>query len=121
MKNNLQTNALLLKIIILFTCFMLVMLYNQTKASDLPSLSRTNSHVAVNFTHNMDKNELSVTISGKETELKLFIFTADGILMRELAVSATKITTMQGLNKGYYLYECFRNDERMKSGSLLIK
>jgi hypothetical protein len=121
MKNNLQTNALLLKIIILFTCFMLVMLYNQTRASDLPSVSRTSSRVSVNFKHNVEKNELSVSISGKETGLKLFIFTTDGILMRELAVSSTTIATIQGLNKGYYLYECFRNDDRMKSGSLLIR
>jgi hypothetical protein len=35
MKNNLQTNPVALKVIILITCFMLVMLYNKSKAGSL--------------------------------------------------------------------------------------
>jgi len=35
MKNNLQSNPMALKVIILITCFMLVMLYNKSKAGSL--------------------------------------------------------------------------------------
>jgi hypothetical protein len=35
MKNNLQTTPLLVKMVVLFTSFMLVMLYNQSKAATI--------------------------------------------------------------------------------------
>jgi hypothetical protein len=53
--------------------------------------------------------------------MNLFIFTADGVLVNQVAVSSSKLTITRGLKKGLYLYECFNEDQRMKSGSLLIK
>ncbi|MBC7888675.1 MAG: hypothetical protein H7Z13_12410 [Ferruginibacter sp.] len=122
MKNNLQTNPLLFKMIVLITCSMLVMLYNKSLAAEAPPISYTTTRVAVNFTHNTEKNELIIRVkSGREAIMQLFIFSADGILIREVAVNTRKMTTIKGLKKGFYLYECFDHDERMKSGSLLIK
>lgn len=37
MKNGLHMNPLLFKMVVLVTCFMLVMLYNKSKGADLSS------------------------------------------------------------------------------------
>ena len=47
MKNSLQTNSFIFKIIVLVTCFMMVMFYNQSKAAATVSLTSTASHLSV--------------------------------------------------------------------------
>ncbi|MEP7110082.1 MAG: hypothetical protein ABI760_18955 [Ferruginibacter sp.] len=121
MKNNLQTNPFLLKMIALVACFMLVILYNKSKASGIPNISNYTARVAVNFKQDAEKNELKIRVkSGTESLMQLFIFSPDGILITEVAICANKTTIIKGLKKGFYIYECFNNDERMKSGSLII-
>lgn len=44
MKNSLQTNPVILKIIVLVTCFMMAMFYNQSKAAATASPTSTASH-----------------------------------------------------------------------------
>ena len=115
-----KSNPFLVKLI-LVTCLMLAILCNKSKASGLPGVSHTNK-VVVNFKHDTGKNELTIRVkSATEASMQLFIFTPDGILMKEVVVAAHKITIIKGLKKGLYLYECFDNDERMKSGILTIK
>ena len=122
MKNKLQTNTILLRIALLITCFMLVILVNKSKASGSPKRVTASTRVAVNFKHNVQKNELKISVkSATQAIMQLFLFTPDGILIKEVAVSAHMVATVGGLKKGLYLYECFDNDERMKSGSLIIK
>lgn len=122
MKNNLQASPLLFKMMVLVTCFMLVIIYNKSKAAEVPTVSHTSTRVAVNFKHDTEKNELTIRVkSGTNAIMQLFIFSPDGILIKEVAVSTHKITIVKDLKKGLYLYECFNNDERMKSGDLLIK
>jgi hypothetical protein len=122
MKNSLHFNPILLRMVLLIACFMLVIMYNKSKAADIPSFLHSNNKAIVNFKSDAEKNILTISLkSGKEGILQLFIFTAEGILINEAAVSAGKITTVKGLKKGLYFYECFDNNERMKSGSLLIK
>ncbi|MEP7142857.1 MAG: hypothetical protein ABI707_08305 [Ferruginibacter sp.] len=122
MKNELETSPLLFKMILLVTGFMLVMVCSKSMAAALPTASGASARVAVNFKNDIVKNELRIrVISGTEAVLQLFIFTPDGILIREVAVSAHRKTTIRCLKKGFYLYECFHKDERVKSGSLIIK
>jgi hypothetical protein len=122
MKKKLQTNTLLFKTALLITCFMLVILYNKSKAAEVPTTSFATNRVAVNFSHDIEKNELTIRVkSSSEAIMQLFIFSTDGILIKEVAVNAHKTTTVKGLKKGFYLYECFDKDERMKSGRLTIK
>lgn len=122
MKKHLQINSVLLRTIVLFACFMLTIVYNKSKASGVPTILHTSAKVVVNFKHDIAKDELTISVkSSTEAIMQLFIFSTDGILIKEVAVGANKITTIKGLQKGYYQYECFDNDERMKSGSLMIK
>lgn len=122
MKNSLHFNPLLLRMALLLACFMFVIVYNKSKAADVQFLFPSNNRATVNFKNDFAKNELSICLkSGREANMQLFIFSADGILINEVAICARKTTTIKGLKKGYYLYECFDNNERMKSGSLIIK
>lgn len=121
MKNNLHANPLVFKMIVLFTCFMLVILYNKTKAAELPTGLHTSSGATVNFKHDVKKDQLTIRIkSGNTASMQLFIFSADGILIEQITVGTQKITIIPGLKRGYYLYECFYNDKRMNSGNLVI-
>ncbi len=47
MKNSLQTNPLLFKTIVLITCFMLVMFYNKSKASNCNTNAFLKGQVAI--------------------------------------------------------------------------
>lgn len=122
MKRKLQINALLFKMIFLFTCFMLTILYNQVKAAEVPADLHNRNLVELNFKQDKKKDELTIKAkSAWEGNVQFFIFSPDGFLINEISVCLNKITTIKGLKKGLYLYECFDNDNRMKSGSLMIK
>lgn len=119
MKNNLQSNTLLLKMILLVTCFMLTILYNQSKAAT--KLPAAVSKVAVNFKHDVKKKQLKISLrSHSGATMKLFLFSPDGVLIQSVAVSTQKTTTISDVKKGLYFFECFDNDTRMKSGSLRL-
>ncbi len=120
MRNNLQANPLLFKLILLVTCFMLVILYNKTQAAGTTPASR--SRVAVSFLQQGHSNEVNVIVKANSSaNLQLFLFNTDGLLVKELAVCAQKTTTIKDLDRGCYLYECFIKDRRMTSGSLMVK
>ncbi|MEO7768212.1 MAG: hypothetical protein ABIS01_12325 [Ferruginibacter sp.] len=122
MKTIFAAKPLLLKMILLFACFVLAAMVNVSKAEETPAVARGNSRLAVNFVQNEQRDELAVSVkSSSKAIMQLFLFSLDGILVKEVAVSTHTITTIKGLKRGYYQYECFNNDERMKSGSLLIK
>ncbi len=118
MNNNIHTNSLLFKVAILFTCFMLVILYNKSYGATISPLIIVDKG-AVRFQPNAEKHELNVTfISNAKNKEKyqLFIFTTDGILVEETSINTQAITTIKQLKRGYYLYELFDNDTKLKSG-----
>jgi hypothetical protein len=122
MKKSPPTNSFFPRMTLLFTCFMLSALCNRPSAAGLPLIHETTNRVEVNFKHDLVNNQLTIRVrSALETVMQLYIFTPDGILIKEVDISAIKITTIPGLKKGYYFYECFDNDERMKRGTLIIK
>ncbi|MEO6547619.1 MAG: hypothetical protein ABIN94_06450 [Ferruginibacter sp.] len=122
MKTIFPVKSLLVKIILLFACFVLVTVINSSRAAEVPYHVHVYGHVAVSFVQDEIKNELSIRVSsGSEVVMQLFLFSPDGILIEQAALSNRKTTIVKGLKKGYYIYECFDKDARIKSGSLLIK
>ncbi|CAN5540633.1 hypothetical protein BH11BAC3_BH11BAC3_10500 [soil metagenome] len=122
MKNNIHTNPLLLKMVILITCFMLVMLYNESYAAKAAPVPANKS--AIQFQHNAEKNELSISINTDDNtseKYQLFIFTADGLLVKEIIVTRQNTTTVKAFKKGDYLYELFDKDTKLKSGLFTMK
>lgn len=117
MKNDLQTNPILFKMVVLVTCFLMAILYNKSKAAEM-----TADKVAVNFLHDIKKHELRVTlVSDRTTNLQLFIFSPDGLLITETNVNSLVPTTIKNVKRGFYTYECFNKDTRMKQGSFIVK
>jgi len=47
MKNGLHMNPLLFKMVVLVTCFMLVMLYNKSKGADIAAAEHLQHTVAI--------------------------------------------------------------------------
>ncbi len=47
MKNGLQINPMLFKMVVLVTCFMLVMFYNKSKAADFSAAVKKADHTAI--------------------------------------------------------------------------
>ena len=120
MKNNLQTNPLVFKLLVLITCFMLTILYNKSRASSPWSVGK--SKVAVSFLQRSETNELNVIVKANSTaELKLYLFNTESQLVKELTVCSKKVTTIKKPGSGCYLYECFKNDTRMTSGCVIIR
>lgn len=120
MKNNLQTNPLIFKLLVLITCFMVAILYNKSQASN--SVPLVKSRVAVSFLQRSQSNELNVMVKANSTaELQLYLFNTEGYLVKELTVCSKKVTTISKPGRGCYLYECFKNDTRMASGSVIIR
>ncbi|MDO9374436.1 MAG: hypothetical protein V4725_06330 [Bacteroidota bacterium] len=119
MKPNLQTNPLLLKCLVLVTCFMLAILYNKSQASSWPAVK---SKVAVSFLQRSESNELNVMVkAASSADLQLYLFNTEGHLVKELTICPKKVTTIKKPGRGCYLYECFKDDTRMTSGSVIIK
>lgn len=119
MKNNVK--VFILKMVLLLGLIMLV-LFSQSRAEASRPVELNGSRVAVKFKNDVINDQLTISVKGGNTQvMNLFIFTADGILVNQVVVSSRKLTTTRGLKKGLYLYECFNEDQRMKSGSLLIK
>ena len=121
MKNNLHANPFVFKMIVLFTCFMLVIIYNKSKAAEtVPGFSE--KKVAVKFKHDNQKQELLVTVTSENVaSLQLFIFSPDGELVTETNVNSLAPTTIKNVKRGFYTYECFNKDTRMKQGSFILK
>jgi hypothetical protein len=121
MRNNLQGNPAILKIIVLLTCFMLVMLYNKSKAADHHPFS-TFKKVTVSFSQDVVKNELTVVLKADANKsMKLYFFSAQGKFVKEISIISQQETIVTDLKRGMYLYECFDNELKVKSGKLVLK
>jgi hypothetical protein len=123
MRNSFQTNPVIFKIIVLITCFMLVLIYNKSKAAGMyPSPPATYKKVAVSFTQNVATKELKVFIKADAKKImQLYFFSVDGKLVKKISVNARQETIVNDLQKGMYLYECFDNDLKLQSGKLVLQ
>lgn len=57
----------------------------------------------------------------KNTSVQFYMFGTDGNLVRQIQMTGTQQFSIENLPKGYYLYELFNNDERLKRGDIQIK
>jgi hypothetical protein len=47
MKNGLPVNPMMFKMVVLFTCFMLVMIYNKSKAANISAVTYIKGNIAL--------------------------------------------------------------------------
>ncbi|MGV3767356.1 MAG: T9SS type A sorting domain-containing protein [Chitinophagaceae bacterium] len=61
------------------------------------------------------------TTSSRSAQYQLYVFDLDGKLVRQKLVQSNQTTILQQLSKGTYLFEIFKNDERIDSGQLIVR
>jgi hypothetical protein len=119
MKNNSQPNPILLRLMVLVTCFMLVMLYNKSKAATPNS---TFKKVTVVFSQDVAKNELKVLVkSSINNSMELYFYSPQKKLVKEISVNSRQELVIKDMKKGTYLYKFLSNNLNVNSGTLEIK
>lgn len=59
--------------------------------------------------------------SSRSAQYQLYVFDLDGKLVRQKLIQSNQTTILQQLSKGTYLFEVFKNDERIDSGQLIVR
>jgi hypothetical protein len=57
----------------------------------------------------------------KDTNIRFYMFTVEGRLVKELNINGTKKVSITQLEKGIYIYDFFSKDERLKSGKIELR
>jgi hypothetical protein len=68
------------------------------------------------------KNRGSITVqSTNETSLSFYLFDLEGTLVYQAVIKKNEKQTIEGLNKGTYMYNAFLNDENLEGGKVELK
>lgn len=52
---------------------------------------------------------------------QLFLFDVDGKLVKQVNIRNKQTTVLNRIEKGYYLFEVFSDDERIENGQVIVK
>ena len=67
-------------------------------------------------------NDILVEVKmAKAINIQLYMFTIEGVLVKQFEITGSKKFIIQKMQKGTYLYEFFRNDEHLKTGKIELK
>ncbi len=105
-----------MKSIVLITCFFLTagfIIKNEESKF-------FNADTVVNV--EQENNNLTVSVkTSKNINIRFYIFTVEGRLIKELNIYGSKRVSITQLEKGIYIYDFFNNDERLKNGKIVLK
>lgn len=59
--------------------------------------------------------------TSKNINIRFYMFTVDGRLVKELNIHGSKRISITPLEKGIYIYDFFTNDERLKNGKIELR
>jgi hypothetical protein len=57
----------------------------------------------------------------KNINIRFYMFTVEGRLIKELNIYGSKKISISPLEKGIYIYDFFTNDERLKNGKIELR
>lgn len=101
-------------ILVLATCLIISVSFVIEAKSLLPE--------GVSVTIQQQNTDINVFVRApKNTNVQFYMFSTDGILIKQVQMTGTKKFSIENLSKGYYLYELFNKDERLKHGDIQIK
>lgn len=67
-------------------------------------------------------NEGSVTVfSDNKKTLSFYLFDVEGKLIYQTKIAQNEKQTIEGLEKGTYLYHAFENDKNLKGGKIILQ
>ena len=78
------------------------------------------SETTVSIIQESDGFTVSVKTT-KETNIRFYIFSVEGRLIKELNISGSRKVSIAPLEKGIYIYDFFSKDERLKSGKIELR
>jgi len=117
MRNSFNITPVTYKAIALIICFLLVLIYNKSRANN----NEESKRLHVKFIQ-LTNNTVSVEIrSGKNNTVDLYLFSSEGRLEKNIKIINTEKKIISNLEKGTYLYQCFENDLQLQSGKLILK
>jgi hypothetical protein len=69
-----------------------------------------------------ENNDLAVSVkTGKNINIRFYMFTVEGRLIKELSIYGSKKISITQLEKGIYIYDFFSNDKRLKNGKIELR
>lgn len=69
-----------------------------------------------------ENNGFTISVkTTKDTNIRFYMFTVEGRLIKELNISGSKKISIPQLEKGIYIYDFFSNDERLKNGKIELR
>ena len=105
----------LMRSVVLLTCvFVLASFSNKTKQF-------VNAETTVSIFQENDGFTVSVKTAKNNTNIRFYMFTVDGRLVKELNIYGSKRINISPLEKGIYIYDFFSNDERLKNGKIELR
>ncbi|MEJ7627113.1 MAG: hypothetical protein WKF35_09630 [Ferruginibacter sp.] len=116
MRNSFNITSATYKAIALIICFLLVLIYNKSKANN----NAESKKIHVKFIQ-LTNNAVSVEIRSGKNTVDLYLFSSEGRLEKNIKIINTEKKIISNLEKGTYLYQCFENDLQLQSGKLILK
>jgi hypothetical protein len=80
-----------------------------------------NAETTVSIFQENDGFTVSVKTAKHNTNVRFYMFTVDGRLIKELNIYGSKRISITPLEKGIYIYDFFTNDERLKNGKIELR
>lgn len=116
MKLIVNAKYYLVRSIVFFACFFLTAGFI-IKSDENKVL---NADTIVNVVQENDALTVSV-ITSKNINIRFYMFTVEGRLIKELNIYGSKKISITQLEKGIYIYDFFSNDERLKNGKIELR
>lgn len=72
----------------------------------------------------VEQQDQNITVSvkaAKKNKTQFYMFNIEGRLIKDLNIYGTKTVSITQVEKGFYTYEFFNEDERIKSGEIELK
>ena len=79
-----------------------------------------NAETTVNVVQENSGLTVSVQTS-KNINIRFYMFTVEGLLIKELNIYGPKKISITPLEKGIYIYDFFSNDKRLKNGKIELR
>lgn len=104
----------LVRSVVLLTCVCVLASFSNKKQF-------VNAETTVSIFQENDGFTVSVKTAKNNTNIRFYMFTVDGRLVKELNIYGSKRISISPLEKGIYIYDFFSNDERLKNGKIELR
>jgi hypothetical protein len=69
-----------------------------------------------------ESNDIAVSVkTSADNKIEFFMFNVEGKLISKLSINGTKKINITQLEKGFYTYDFFSKDEKLKTGKIELK